>query len=160
LFLLITLLTLLTLQQPNLPPCTVVQVTPVVQWRKQHPTLRFNGSTDTKLMVTLSCPNKEKLLDVPDDEWSAYNRAEIIVRLSESAIESIRRTADIPPLVQALQVLGNNGRELTIPSDVFAHWLSGSTEQPSVRTEIFYQLTGCPWGRPGDIDVRQCVAIR
>src|SRR6185369_16710616 len=118
---LIILLALFTFQQPNLPPCTVVQVTPVVQWREQHPTLRFNGSTDTKLMVKLSCPNKEKLLDVPDDEWSAYNRAEIIVRLSESAIESIRRTADIPPLVQALQVPGNNGRELTIPSDVFAH---------------------------------------
>jgi len=29
-----------------------------------------------------------------------------------------------------------------------------------VRTEIFYQLTGCPWGRPGDIDPRQCMAVK
>lgn len=140
------------------PACSVTQISTVAEWQRTNSKLPFKGSADTKLMVTMRCPDKRKLVDLPDDSWSAYGRAEILIPESFIGITAMN---DLKPITSAV---AGKGGTISLPADIFIRLLQGETESVDVRGTVFYALTGCPWGRPGqaggELDSTQCVRVR
>lgn len=116
-------------------------------------------STGAKAIITLKCRDKRKLIDLPADSWGAYGRKDVRLRIDSDAAERIAVSGDIEPLRRILTT-SEKGFLLRIPADTFIRWLIGEVESPDVRTHVYYAITGCPWGRPGEIDPRQCVRVR
>lgn len=152
----LAILFILTLAQEK-PACTVTQISTVAEWKQAHPRLPFKGSANTKFMVTMRCPDKRKLADLPDDSWSAYGRAKILIPESFIGITAMN---DIKPITSAV----GKGGTINLPAAIFIRLLQGETESVDVRGTVFYALTGCPWGRPGqaggELDSTQCVRVR
>lgn len=150
---LLLLLLISTSMAQEKPACSVTQISSVAEWKQAHPRLPFKGSANTKLMITMRCPDKRKLADLPDDSWSAYGREEILIPESFIGITAMN---DIKPIPSAV---AGKGGTISLPADIFIRLLQGETESVDVRGTVFYALTGCPWGRPGEIDPRQCVRM-
>jgi len=137
------------------PACTVTQISTAAEWRQAHPYLPFRGTKETKLMVTMRCPDKRKLVDLADDFWPNYARDKVQLAITREAYDRMWATGDIPPLRGALTAQG--GIQAEIPAEAFITWAHGFTGTADVLGHVFYAFTGCPWARPGDIDPRQCV---